>query len=88
MDSVVRKDDVVEMAKKLKINSAADGDSFLVYWDDDRFGVVARRDLVNIAVSVLTDDVHGKKCEAMYGEEKYKVTLMFRGKITRKLTKT
>ncbi|CAC5424349.1 unnamed protein product [Mytilus coruscus] len=73
----ISKHDVFEMAKSSKVSEAADGVFFLVFWEDNQFGVVSRNDLVNIAVSELTEKVYGQKCEAMYGSEKYYATLIF-----------
>ncbi|CAC5396055.1 unnamed protein product [Mytilus coruscus] len=76
----ISKEDVFEMAKASKLSEAADGVFFLVFWEDNQFGVVTKNDLVNIAVSELTEKVYGQKCEAMYGTDRYHVTLIFRGK--------
>ena len=80
MDSVIDKDEVYEVADKMKIQPSSSENHFLVYWDDNSFGIVSRTDLVNIAVSELKADVFGRNCEAMYGNiSKHRVTLIYRG---------
>ena len=56
------------------------GNCFIVFLEDKKFGVVSKKTLVNIAVSELKDNVYGMKCEAMYADNIYRATLIFRGK--------
>ncbi|CAG2250599.1 unnamed protein product [Mytilus edulis] len=76
-----------EMAKSSQVSEVADGVFFLVFLEDNRFGVVAKNYLVNIAVSELTDKVYGQKfCPDEEDEEGCDQTCPSLNIITRQLS--